>query len=112
VEYGPEALWARNAEISRCSLFRLWPPIKGDERMTDDAGQNYDEAIALKERVANDGVSSSGGNPRWFHSVVDDPKKVESFLNTNPAQGPGEASVTNRADGKVDVYWFVANAAA
>lgn len=75
-------------------------------------GQSYDEAIALKKRVVDDPTSTSGGGPRWFHSVVDDPKKVESFLNTNPAQGPGEASMTNRADGKVDVYWFVAHAAA
>jgi hypothetical protein len=77
--------------------------------MTEDVGQTYDEAIALKERLVDE---PSLGSPRWFHSVVDDPKKVENFLNTNPAQGPGEASVTNRADGKVDVYWFVARAAA
>jgi hypothetical protein len=29
-----------------------------------------------------------------------------SFLNAPPLTRPGEASVTNAPDGKVDIYWF------
>jgi hypothetical protein len=74
----------------------------------DDAGQTYEEAIAFKDRVVD--VSVLGGVQRWFHSVVDVPIQAQTFLNRPPAQGPGEASVTNRADGKVDVYWYLAKA--
>jgi hypothetical protein len=29
-----------------------------------------------------------------------------NFLNESPPTLPGEASVTNRADGTVDIYWY------
>jgi len=76
--------------------------------MTDDVGQTYDEAVALKKSVVD--VSVPGDYPRWFHSVVDEAVSVQTFLNAPPKQGPGEACVTNRPDGKVDVHWWVARA--
>jgi hypothetical protein len=32
--------------------------------------------------------------------------EAASFLNAPPPTLPGEASVTNRPDGTVDIYWF------
>jgi hypothetical protein len=42
----------------------------------------------------------------WHISVVADIFQAVTLLNAPPRTQPGEASVTNRPDGMVDVYWF------
>lgn len=72
--------------------------------MTDDVGHTYEEAITLKKRLANE---PSFGDPGWKYGVFSDPNQVAHFLNLDPPQGAGGASVTNRADGRIDLYWYV-----
>ena len=37
---------------------------------------------------------------------ADDKVRTVNFLNEPPPTLPGEASVTNRPDGTVDIYWY------
>jgi hypothetical protein len=55
---------------------------------------------AMKEALAPGGKS-------WFYSGAFDPgQPVADYLNADPAQAAGEAMVSNREDGLVDVYIF------
>jgi hypothetical protein len=55
---------------------------------------------AMKEAFAPGGKS-------WFYSGAFDPgQPVADYLNADPAQAAGEAMVSNREDGLVDVYIF------
>lgn len=56
---------------------------------------------AIKSTFAPDGKS-------WLYSGAFDPgQPVADFLNADPAQAAGEAMVSNRDDGQVDVYIFI-----
>jgi hypothetical protein len=55
---------------------------------------------AMKEALVPGGKS-------WFYSGAFDPgQPVADYLNADPAQAAGEAMVSNREDGLVDVYIF------
>jgi hypothetical protein len=65
---------------------------------------SYDEALALKEEIRQN--VNDPPIPRWHVVTRVSPSDARNFLNIPPAQGPGEATVTNRPDGKVDVYFW------
>jgi hypothetical protein len=43
----------------------------------------------------------------WRHVIEPDAQSAADFLNLPPAQIAGEGMVSNRADGSVDVYYFL-----
>ena len=61
----------------------------------------HEEAAAQKQRAARIAAKI------WNHVVEPDPDAAVTFVNLDPAQGAGEVSMTNRADGAVDVYYFL-----
>jgi hypothetical protein len=81
------------------------------ERLAEMTELSYEEALALKEEIRKRGqIGEIGGDrvhpDRWH--VVTRMRNFEAvtFLNAPPPTLPGEASVTNRPDGTVDIYWF------
>ncbi|HEX6699125.1 MAG TPA: hypothetical protein VF101_00180 [Gaiellaceae bacterium] len=62
---------------------------------------SHDEAVAHKENRA--GVEAK----IWRVTTQPNAAAAANFLNLNPAQGAGEAFASNRADGRVDVYFFL-----
>jgi hypothetical protein len=66
----------------------------------------HEEATAHKQSVAN--VAVANLSPKiWNYTVAPDGQAAADFLNLSPAQGAGEGMVSNRADGSVDVYYFL-----
>jgi hypothetical protein len=66
----------------------------------------HEEATAHKQEVANIAVANL--SPKiWRHTVEPDAQSAADFLNLPPAQVAGEGMVSNRADGGVDVYYFL-----
>jgi hypothetical protein len=66
----------------------------------------HEEAMAHKQSVANVAVANVA--PKiWNYTVASDGQAAADFLNAFPPQGAGEAMVSNRADGSVDVYYFL-----
>ena len=43
----------------------------------------------------------------WHTIVMQTPEDAVNFLNEPPAQVAGQAFASNRADGQVDVYYFL-----
>jgi hypothetical protein len=43
----------------------------------------------------------------WRHVIEANPDNAVDFLNRPIAQGAGEAFASNRADGQVDLYYFL-----
>ena len=43
----------------------------------------------------------------WHTAVLPTPEDAVDFLNEPPAQVAGQAFASNRADGQVDVYYFL-----
>ncbi|MEV7011248.1 hypothetical protein [Streptosporangium sp. NPDC051022] len=43
----------------------------------------------------------------WRYVLQPNPAAAVAFVNRAPAQVAGEAVFTNRADGQVDVYYFL-----
>jgi hypothetical protein len=81
------------------------------ERLTEKAELSYEEALALKgemrKREKTGELAADLVHPAMWHiSVVADIFQAVTLLNAPPRTQPGEASVTNRPDGMVDVYWF------
>ncbi len=62
----------------------------------------HDEAVSHKEAAI--GVAAT---KTWRHVIEPNATAAANFLNLTPAQGAGEASLSNRADGSVDVYFFL-----
>ncbi|MFD0885107.1 hypothetical protein ACFQ08_11185 [Streptosporangium algeriense] len=59
-----------------------------------------DAEIASKESLA--------AAPKiWRHTIQANPAAAVAFVNRSPAQQAGEAVFSNRADGRVDVYYFL-----
>ncbi len=59
------------------------------------------EAAQFKESLATLEVKT------WRVTVRPTPASAAAFLNLPPAQVAGEAMVSNRSDGQVDVYFFL-----
>ncbi|WP_431683141.1 hypothetical protein [Kitasatospora sp. KL5] len=51
--------------------------------------------------------NAADGTKTWRHTVKPDAEAAAAFLNTNPAQGPGEATLTTRTDGQIDVVFLM-----
>jgi chromosome segregation and condensation protein ScpB len=82
------------------------------ERLAEKTELTYDEALALKKemlkREENEQTHADLVHPAAGWRVATRMTKSEAvnFLNESPPTLPGEASVTNRADGTVDIYWY------
>jgi hypothetical protein len=61
----------------------------------------HEAAVAHKQDAVNIATKT------WHTVIEPNPAAAVSFLNLSPAQGAGEASVSNRSDGRVDVYFFL-----
>jgi hypothetical protein len=62
---------------------------------------SVEEAFARKESQANVEAKT------WHTSIFANAAAFVSFLNIVPAQQAGEAFASNRADGRVDGYYFL-----
>jgi hypothetical protein len=62
----------------------------------------HDEAIAHKRSLEVSVVPK-----RWLTAVVPNAAAAVALLNRPPAQVAGEAFASNRADGQVDLYYFL-----
>ena len=82
------------------------------ERLAQKSELNYEEALALKEQIRrreeNGQLAADLVHPALGWRVATRMNKSEAvnFLNAPPQTKPGEASVTNRPDGTVDIYWY------
>ncbi|MFB8239870.1 hypothetical protein ACFC58_25300 [Kitasatospora purpeofusca] len=56
----------------------------------------------LKKSLA----AGDAGTKTWRVSTQPNAELAANFLNLNPAQGPGEASVAPRPDGQFDVFYL------
>jgi len=66
----------------------------------------HEEAVAFKgARVQVQQQAPAGAT--WHTVIEPTPTDAVNFLNLPPAQGAGEAFASNRADGQVDVYYFL-----
>ena len=66
----------------------------------------HEEAAAHKQDVANRALANLP-TKIWNHVVEPNAQAAADFLNLPPAQVAGEGMVSNRADGNVDVYYFL-----
>jgi hypothetical protein len=64
----------------------------------------HDTAVAQKEEVA---IRLTAAVKTWHVLVEANPTDAVNFLNLPPAQVAGEAFASNRADGRVDLYYFL-----
>ena len=82
------------------------------ERLAEKTELTYEEALALKKemvkRLEVDETLADLVHPATGWRVATRMTKSEAvnFLNEPPPTPPGEASVTNRPDGTVDIYWY------
>jgi len=82
------------------------------ESLAEKAELTYEEAIALKEEIQKRGAKGQpmadvvSPSKKWQLTIRLSPNLVPGFLNTPPAQGPGEAIVNYRPDGQLDVYFY------
>jgi hypothetical protein len=91
--------------------------MKGS-RMADEYEQaeetelSYEEALTLKEEIRKRGERGRLEDPsslpgRWHVILKMNSTQARDFLNATPVTPPGEAIVTNRPDGNVDIYlWW------
>jgi hypothetical protein len=66
----------------------------------------HDQAVAGKQARARELVTTTPVKT-WHHIVEATPDDVVTFLNLPPAQIAGEAFASNRADGQIDLYYFL-----
>jgi hypothetical protein len=82
------------------------------ERLAEKTELSYEEALTLKEEVrkrAEPGEFEERGTlpGRWHVILKMNSTQARNFLNATPITPPGEAMVTNRPDGNVDIYlWW------
>ena len=81
------------------------------ERLTEKTELSYEEALALKEEMRKRGengeLAADLVHPsKWHVATKMSNTEARNFLNAPPLTRPGEGMVTNRPDGKVDVYWW------
>ena len=64
----------------------------------------HEEAVAHKQAAA---TTLAAAVKTWHVLVEPNPTAAVNFLNLPPAQVAGEAFASNRADGHVDLYYFL-----
>jgi hypothetical protein len=64
----------------------------------------HEEAVAHKQEAA---IRLPVIVKTWHVIVEPNPTAAVNFLNLAPAQVAGEAFASNRADGQVDLYYFL-----
>ena len=67
----------------------------------------YEEAVVHKAAAASRVTAQAGPGATWHWAIAPNQAVALDFVNANPPQGSGEACFTNRADGQVDVYYFM-----
>jgi hypothetical protein len=63
-----------------------------------------EEAMAHKQKAA---TAQAAAVKVWNVTVMPDANAAADFLNLPTAQVAGEAFASNRADGQVDLYYFL-----
>jgi hypothetical protein len=82
------------------------------ERLAEMTELTYEQALALKKeygqapRDRRDACRPGASRDGMACSNANDQVEAVNFLNQPPPTLPGEASVTNRPDGTVDIYWY------
>ncbi len=73
------------------------------------AGQEQEIAEIVKGDFAafKNKLREAVATKTWRYTRVANPQAAATFVNATPAQVAGEISITNRADGSVDVYFFM-----
>jgi hypothetical protein len=66
---------------------------------------SYEEAMAHKQKAAT--AQAAAPVKGWYAIVVPDAAAAAHFLRSSPPQMAGEAFASNRADGQVDLYYFM-----
>jgi hypothetical protein len=97
-----------NQELLAAGLNRARPHDAGllevlNERM--GLMTTRDEAMAHKQKAAT--AQAAAAVKIWNVTVVSDAAAAADFLNLPTAQVAGEAFASNRADGQVDLYYFM-----
>jgi hypothetical protein len=64
----------------------------------------HEEAVAHKQETE---VRLTAAVKTWHVLIEPNPTDAVNFLNLPPAQVAGEAFASNRADGRVDLYYFL-----
>ncbi|WP_354638086.1 hypothetical protein [Kitasatospora camelliae] len=52
-------------------------------------------------------ASENASTKTWRHVIQPDADAAANFLNLTPPQGPGEATITLRTDGQIDVVYLI-----
>ena len=65
-----------------------------------------DQAVAAKQARARE-LTTTTPVKTWQYSIQPTAADAAAFLNIPPAQAAGEAFASNRADGQVDLYYFI-----
>jgi hypothetical protein len=97
-----------NRELPAAGLNRAWPHDAGlVEVLNEGVGlmATREEAMAHKEKAATE--QAAAAVKLWRVTVMPDATAAADFLNLPTAQVAGEAFASNRADGQVDVYYFL-----
>jgi len=70
----------------------------------DAAARKEQDVATVREQLLRD---AAGG--RWFasSSIHENSEAAAVYLNTPPAQGPGEAMTTVLDDGRVAVFYYL-----
>lgn len=68
------------------------------------ANKSHEEAVANKQSLVR---TAAAPTKIWRHLVEPNPTAAVNFLNLPTAQVAGEAFASNRADGQVDLYYFL-----
>jgi hypothetical protein len=81
------------------------------ERLAEKTELSYEEALALKEEIRKRGqigeIGADVHHSAGWHVVTRMSNfDAVNFLNAPPRTLPGEANLTTRPDGTVDIYWF------
>jgi len=82
----------------------------GSEAIAQEAkaeeGQSAEQAG--REKLRSAGLSVAPAAPKkWNTTTRNTPQDVVTFVNAAPAQVAGEISVTRRADGTYDIFYFL-----
>ncbi|MFD4656312.1 hypothetical protein ACFWP2_11865 [Kitasatospora sp. NPDC058444] len=52
-------------------------------------------------------LSEDASTKTWHHVIKPDADAAADYLNANPPQGPGEATIATRPDGQIDILAYL-----
>jgi hypothetical protein len=73
-----------------------------------DAPARKEQHVAtIREQRLGEGLEEGIKQWHYYVSTFQDGRAAAAYLNAPPAQGPGEAMTTVRADGRVEVFAYL-----